>query len=719
MKKVLAFVLVFVLLLTLFPAAALAAYDQDLEKAINSAKAIFDIPKTYNNFSYNISKQNDKTVFNLNWTDKNMQGNVSVTIDSAAKIISYYSYKNVYGRDQKKLPSVSRSDAQIIAENFINKINPASRNKIKFQQNNNPPSIADRNYYFNYIRYENGIPFPENNISVSIDGMTGEVQSYYCNWYEDSVFPESKGVMSLEEAQKQFTDKLGLKLVFKLGYEVKETTPYLVYTNVYSNRFLDAKTGEVMSGDGYFGYYGGMGREKMAMDSRMGGYAPQKPASLTPEEQQAVEKAANIMDQAEAEERARKALNISPDLKLNYVSLYSDWRNKDDYIWNMDFGREEKLGGTTRYYNVSVSMNAANGDIMSFYRGVPYDEDAVVKYTEEQSLKIAVDMIKSLKPDKLSEVERVTWNVPEMRPMNGEKPRESYFNFTRKVSGAYFLDNGFNINVDNVTGTVTSYSYSWYNKTLPSTDKIITAAEADKLFFEKVGIQLQYISQDPSLKDSRILPVPSNREKWDVKLIYAVKPEKPANIDAFTGEVLDYSGKPLVTGDTAQYTDIGGHYAASRIKVLKEFGISLPGTQLIPNQTAQQREFLYLLYKAVNPYNNLAFPENSEDDDNMYSYLIEAGIVKEGEKSPKSIITRQEAVKFVIRALKYDKVAEINKGIYLLPFKDADKIGSGLYGYMAVAYGLNIISGSNGYCNPGNSLTRADAFVLVYNFLNV
>ena len=710
----------FAFLLTLFPTAAFAAYDKELEKAINSAKAMFSIPKGYDNFTYNISKQNDKTVFNLNWTDsKNMLGNVSVTLDSAGKLIGYYSYKNLNGRDQKKLPSVSRSDARLAADNFIKKNNPAAWAKIKYQENNNPLNIADRSYFFNYIRLENGVLFPENSIGVSIDVMTGEVQSYNCNWYENSVFPETEGVIPLENAHQQFTDKLGLQLVFKLNFDEKEQKPYLVYTNVYNNRFIDAKTGEIVSGEGYYGYYGGMGQEKMAMDSRMPSYSVQKPESLTPEEQQAVENAANIMDQNKAEETARKILNIEPAFKLNYVSLYSDWRNKDEYIWNMDFGREEKVGGITRNYGYSVSVDAATGDIVSFYKGLPYDEDAVVKYTEDQSLKTAVNLIKSLKPDKFLEVERITWNVPDVRPMNGEKPRESYFNFARKVNGAYFPDNGFNVSVDNVTGTVISYNFSWYKKPLPSTDKIISAGEADKLFFDKIGIQLQYISQDPSLKDSRIAPIPNDREKWDIKLVYAIKPEKPANIDAFTGVLLDYSGKPLITGNNAQYTDIEGNYAENQIKVLAEFGISLPGQLLEPNKNVFQREFLYLLYKAANPYNNLIFPENSKDDDNMYNYLIEAGIVKEDEKAPQSILSRQDAVKFIIRALNYDKVAEINKGIYKLPFKDADKIKPGLYGYIAVAYGLNLINGSNGYCNPGGSLTRADAFVMVYNFLNV
>jgi len=100
----------------------------------------------------------------------------------------------------------------------------------------------------------------------------------------------------------------------------------------------------------------------------------------------------------------------------------------------------------------------------------------------------------------------------------------------------------------------------------------------------------------------------------------------------------------------------------------------------------------------------------------MYKQLIRRGIVKEGEKDPDAIITRENAVKFIIRVLNYEKVANI-RGIFIVPFEDAEDIAPELEGYVAIAAGLKIVSGSGGKFNPKKELTRAEAAVMIYNCL--
>lgn len=721
MRKTLAISLVLVLLATiLFPFQALAAYDKDLEKAINTAKTLLNITDVYDNFTYTINRQNEKTVFNLSWNDtKNRLGNINVTIDSDGKVINYYAYKPVAGRSLKKLPAFSKGDARKIADTFIRKVHPAAWNNLKYQENNSPMNINDKYYRFNYIRVESNIPFPENGINISIDGMTGEVESFNYNWYDDVTFPDTGGEIGMAAAQQSYVDKLGLKLVYKMNFfEQKDQKPYLVYTNVYNNRYLDAKTGDIIQSENYYGFNAyNETRAKMDMGGGLNSYVGASPQPLSPKEQEAVKNAAEIMDQNKAEELARSIFKIGADFKLNYVSLYNNWSTKEDYNWTMEFGKEEKQSGTTQYYNYSVAIDARSGDVVSFYRSQPYDQNSPVKYTEEQSKKIAADFIKTMNPEKFKEAEQTNWSNP-IRPLaEGEQVRESYFTFTRKTNNIYFLENGFNITVDNTTGTVTSYNFTWYKKPLPAAEKIIDLNQAHKLLFENVGIQLQYISINPAeLYSSKIMP--NETQKKEIKLVYAIRPEKPANIDAFTGKILDYNGKPFEVGGNAQYTDIKGNFAERQIKVLAEYGIALPGSQLKPNQNITQREFLYLLLKSTNPYIAVNLTEDGKDDEALYNALTEAGIVKAGEKSPRSVLSRQDAVKFMIRGLNYDKVAEI-KGIYALPFKDAKKIKPELYGYMAIAYGLKIIQGNDGYCSPADNLTKAQTYVLLYNFLNV
>lgn len=720
MKRCIAFILMMVMTVTMFfPVQALAAYDNELNNAISTAKSLFNIPDGYDNFSYNMSKQNDKTIFDLNWNDsKNKLGSASVTIDTMSRVINYYAFRPSNTRDQKKLPAISNSDARKIADSFIQKINPTFWNNLEFWPSNNIQNVGDRNYEFRYIRIANGIRFPENNVYVSVNGFSGQVESFRSNWYDDLVFPDSTGIISLENAQQQFKDKLGLKLLYQLSFSDRASKPYLVYTNVYNNCFIDAKSGEIVRTDNNWGYYEESSKS-MRGQGDSGGYSEVENKALSPEELEAVQSAAEILDQNKAEEAVRKTFNIDSDYKLNWVSLYADWRNKDGYLWNMDFVHEEKSSADTRYSGIGVSIDAKDGSILSFYKSIPYDPNAQVKYNESQSLKIAEDFIKSMQTEKFQEVERTAWTQPIIEPMiNGDQLRQSNFNYTRKVNGAYFRDNGFSITVDNVTGTVTNYNFNWYNKPLPGTDKIISLGQANKILDESVGMQMQYISENRTADGKYIVPQ-GNDTKRTIKLVYGIKPEKPLNIDAFTGSLLDNSGNVFTDNRMTVYTDIKDSYAERQIKVLTEYGIALPGKQLIPRQNITQRDFLYLLHKATNPYFGIKLTGESKDDEALYNTLTQAGILKEGEWAPGSVVTRQEAVKFIIRALNYDKIAEINKGIYKLPFKDADKIKPGLVGYIAIAYGLNIIQGDQGKCNPGGNLTRADAFIVLYNYLNV
>ena len=60
---------------------------------------------------------------------------------------------------------------------------------------------------------------------------------------------------------------------------------------------------------------------------------------------------------------------------------------------------------------------------------------------------------------------------PIIRPLSEEMPRQQYFTFTRKVGDAYFQGNGFNLNVNAITGEIISYDYNWYKGQLTINSK--------------------------------------------------------------------------------------------------------------------------------------------------------------------------------------------------------------------------------------------------------
>ena len=96
--------------------------------------------------------------------------------------------------------------------------------------------------------------------------------------------------------------------------------------------------------------------------------------------------------------------------------------------------------------------------------------------------------------------------------------------------------------------------------------------------------------------------------------------------------------------------------------------------------------------------------------------MINRGILKEKEKSPEKIVTKEEGIKYIIRALKYDKIADLSN-IYKDLFKDTKDINPELKGYVSIAYGLGIVEGNDGKLNPKVELKREDAANMIYNYL--
>ncbi|KPU45473.1 hypothetical protein OXPF_07060 [Oxobacter pfennigii] len=717
MKKKTSILLVLTLLISLvIPVTSFAEDNTGLNNAISTAKNLIGIIETYDDFSYNMYTTDGKTVYGLNWRDsKNLKGSVDVTIDSNNRILNYYSYKPYEKNKDSKMPTVSKTEAKAKADEFIKKINPEMWTKLEFKEDAAPVNINDTGYYFSYIRIENGIPFMQNNVNVTVNNSTGKVESFYSNWTDDLVFPQSSNLIKLDEAEKIYAEKLGLKLGIKMNYTDKNRTPYLVYTNVYNNRSIDAITGEIVSAsDIYYALAKEASARGASYDMAAGNTAS---IPLTPEELSAVQDASNFIAQTKAEDIARKLLALNNTFKLESVNLYSTGQN-DEFSWSLYFTKETKSNDKATYESASISIDAKTGEVLNFYRYSSNDNEGKVKYDKDQSLKKAQDFIKSMQPSRVSEIEYTTWQEGTPIPYAQEEaPRNYYFTFTRKADGAYFIDNGFNVTVNAVSGEITNYSYNWYKGELPDASAIINSEQAHKILFENVGLTLQYVADYSNPAQSKVIAPPAKDTKPTIRLVYAVNTDKPSNIHAVTGKLLDYAGTEYKEKTVSQYTDIAGHSAEDRIRILAEYGISLDGTEFKPNENIIQKDFLYLLQKSIDPYVSFKPTGEKQADEDFYNYLIRSGIILENEKDPLATVKKEDAVKFLIRGLKYDSVAKI-QGIFNLPFTDKDSINPELQGHMAIAYGLGIIKDDNGSINPSSLITRADAAVALYNFLN-
>ncbi|SHH88255.1 YcdB/YcdC domain-containing protein [Sporanaerobacter acetigenes] len=696
MKRKVSVLLAIVMILTLIPMSSFAQqnFDKQLKEAITKSKELFNIGKEYDKFSSDVSSYDGKTAFNLNWSDsKEKLGSINVSLTVDGEILSYSKSEPYYGENRPKLPKVSKDEGLKIAKDFIGKVSPDIAKNIKYIDRDEQLDIYSDLYNYSFIRTINGMIYDENNVNITVDNITGEVRDYYTNWDKDIVFSEAKDVISKEKAQELYKQKIGLKLIYKTSYIEREPRLYLTYASLRNNLGIDAKNGEAVQ-IGYYGpYYEGM-------DMNMGAKGEENAENLSPDEQEAVESVSGLISEEEAEKLGRKYLEINKDYKLDSVNLYRDWKNKGEYKWYLGF--RKNVNGVEKYS--SVAVNAKSKELISFYRWDDVNSNKEIKYNEKQALDIAKNFIVKTNPEKVNNIEYID-PVADSRRVDEVPQKIVNLNFMRIENGAYVLDDAIRVSVDLTEGKIVEYEMDWYNGKLPSKDKVISIDEAYNILFDQIGMEVRYT-------------VPNRYEKTDNKkleaiLVYGLKKDKPNDIDANTGKILNYEGIPYEKREKISYKDIEKSYAKDKINILTQYGIGFSGNEFKPSEKLNQRDFLFLLAKANNSYLS---SDISNNDEKLYSYLINTGIVKDDEKAPKKIMTKEEAIKYIIRALKYDKVADLNN-IYKDLFKDTKDINPELKGYVSIAYGLKIVEGSNGYLRPKAELKREDGANLIYNFL--
>ncbi len=724
MKRILATITTMAVIFTLaIPLQAFAAdMDKALENAIKTAKTKFDIPADYK-FTSSISTEGTRKIFYLNWNSKDTVNakSVNVRIDDTGMILGYDTYSPDDYAIARKLPAISRQEAKAKADEFIKKLDPGLPSQLKYQENTQG-NLQDTSYYLSYYRVVNGIPFYNDTVYLSINRETGKLLNYNRQWTDVAAFPASSGIKTLAQAEEAYKTELGLKLIYKYSYIDNKLKTYLVYTPVYENSSyaLNAFTGKRIQVGAV--YYGGLYDKGMGMNVAFAESAKAEPANvvLNPDELKAVEEAAKLktVEEAEKTARAAKFLGLTDDFKLTYSNLNQNYPDGSQYIWSLNFNKEDKENPGNNSF-ISATINANTGEITTFYRSVPYVQDAKAKYDLAASKAAVEEFLSKSYPEYFKQVKYNELAGNNIVYSGTAKPQNYNFTYDRIVNGITFPDNGMYINYDAVNGIVTSFNLNWINTDFPAIDKVIPADTAYAKLFSGIGLTLEYKVKPPAqAADAKILPQPA-QTRAEVELAYVLKMGIPLFLDAFTGGVVDYNGNPYTEQKTVLYTDIKGDPAEKQISVLAENGVNLDGAEFKPGTEINQKDFLTLLSKTMSYYGPVITQKSAAQDiDQLYAYLTREGVVKNGEKAPDAAVTNEDAVKFIIRAMKLDKAADL-KDIYIINFKDKSEISPALTGYVALAAGLKITAGSDGSFGPKTKLTRAGAAVMIYNYLQV
>lgn len=690
------------------------ANADNLEQIIKLVKSKISVPTSLSEFSYDYdSNSYDRNpTWSLQWSSKDNKRYINVTCDKEGNII-YYNY---YGGRSKQAPVYLKSELKSKADNFINKIASNIVGKIKYV--NSKSDIYSGSYTYNYERVENGIPMPDNSISVEVDYKTGEIKSYNASWLYNVEIPSKTTKITKEEA----AEKIGKNVTMELSYQNAYTTEadgttkvkaFLVYRPSNDYIAVDAKTGEVYTTQNQW-IDNNKSKESYEMNSIA--YAGNMDEiALTQEEINSLQEMKKLISKEQAIKAVKENKSLLIDENINAISaklykgsdysIYDSSKSSTQYVWNitMNDTREvkENSSDTYRAY-ANARVDAVTGKILSFDASVKeyYNpvtdtwKSVTVKYSMKQGKKILESFLKEQIPDKFEKVAFTDNNNDYVVTYVDNK--EVYggynYNYERVNEGISYKYNYISGSVDGVTGKIYNFEYNWDdNITFESPKGAMSPEKAFKAYIGNEGYHLVY----------EVNNIHNNTDTYsvtnEVRLVYRTD-INPHYVSPFTGKILNSDGSVYdKTQDTYSYSDVNGLSSERNILILADLGIGFNGGTFKPNEFITVNELTELMEKA-------GFYISDDDS-----------IVKN-----KNMITisRLDASKLALSLLGYNKVATI-KGIYSVDFNDKETINQSDIGYVAIAWGLNLIkTDSNNKINANEKVTRENTADLIIGMLN-
>ncbi|NPV26085.1 MAG: S-layer homology domain-containing protein [Firmicutes bacterium] len=712
------------LLLTLIPAGALADDKPavSLEQAIRTVKDNFEIPKEYTRFTSGYNNYDNRQVWSLDWNKPGEPGgSFHAQVDAITGEITNVNYWDAKYQPEPglRLPTISKAEAQEIAAKLLARLAP---NRVaELQLVTDDDQVMPLNNYgpvtYNFIwqRVVNGAVFPGNGVYIGVRGDDGRVINYNLNWTK-SALPATAGAISPEKAREAFEKAGMLELQYFMSPPYKPLAAgekprvQLVYQLHHpSNGVIDALTGEPVILDSGSWLLNGGGGDGGAQEMARKALASQAPLSpLSPEELQEIEKTAKLISQDEAVAAVKKWVDIPADLVLRNANLMTAWQSPETRIWHLYWNAKNPGPGKPDY--ISARVNALTGELLGFDLSSPYPgPEKAGKLSREAAQKMVENFLRQVQPQRFQEVK-----LEENNPGGGPRPlKESqnppvqYFIYQRVVNGIVFPGNTISVTVDTVAGRIISYNLNWFDLDFPAPEKLLNANEATEAFLKNRPLTLSYNQ----------VYGPAGPEK--VQLVYqplAAPGKEVTNlIDAKTGEPLDWQGKPLAQQPRAhRFTDIQGSFGEQEITLLGQAGIfGEYGDTFRPAENITAASLLRAMLMA----NNGPWGIIDLSDEDVLKQARERGWLKE-DLLPNATISREMLAKMVIRLLNLERAARV-QGIYQVPYADTNAIAKDSFGYVALAWGLDILKGDGSYFRPDQAVTRAEAAVALVRAMKV
>lgn len=696
-RQTAALIIALMMALTVFPVSA--AESSGLESAILSVKARVDIPTECTEFSSQTRSDDNITVYQTEWRtkeDSDTQKSCSVSITDKGDIISYSLYVErddySYSSDAK-FAKLTAEEYTNIAKDWLFKVNP----KWKSEMPSDKISCSELNIYGDTVsvtfeRYINGLPFCGDTAYVQIDKENGTVTDMNANYtYADNI-PSADKAISAEDAEKKFLEASPMEIRYT---ENEDNKAVLIYVPKNAYYQIDAFTGEEFDRFIY-GYSSGGGSTGNAPTEAAADNALEKGDGLSEAELQNLAEIEGLMGIEQLRSVAESIKNTGIE-DMEYVSCsyvlqnsyvvrdkndesrsyaavlrYAPKNNKDNYYGGLYINLDAKSGELTRLYN------------NIYHKADDEYEKPMVKYAS--AIQSAEDFIRNYGGGIIDSV----------KTPDGESEKDSlyyYLDFQRYENDIPFSQNYASVCIDGKTGYIKSYYKNWdADMEFESPDGIISSQQAGESLMDKVGLNLSY---QKKAGDSKTVP--------EIGMTYELNSGSTYYIGAKSGECTDYRGNIYKAEELRLPNDISGHYAEDRIKrLIENRALSLSGDT-----------------ESFRPDEYITVAEFSEMMDTVFGRRIAvwAGDIKESKVSDDSNTSREAAADIMASAAGFGEASKL-KDIYVTGFEDEANIDADKLGAVAIIKGLGVMSGDeNNYFNPKAFLTRADAAIMLYNYL--
>ena len=721
--------------------------SEKLEEIIKKVRPLIEVPEEFEEFSwdFNAGSYYSLPTWSLGWTDGET-GEIFVRCDNEGRITSYsrYDYNKPYGAF---LPEKAPEEFTNIALDFAKKTSPHIADSEFKLSNVVTTSLYNDTYTYRFTRYENGVIVPDNSLSVSVNHKTGVVENYSLSYTADVTFNEKVPVISEEKAKEILAENQNMVLSYSLKTEydeetgeIKERKAYLVYRPEKGYVSVDAYTGEVYierntwtvneTGKNMAGSGGGILMDSMATESAKREESAEYELTEKELEQLGVLDSLITKDEAIAVVSENDMLFIDPKATAVTAHLNKDYgatpvmvknedgteKEEEQYVWNLTFNApydEDKYGYSYMY----AVVDANDASLISFSASTPdhwyYTENKLavpeLKYTHEQAQETAFAFIQKMLPEKSESVRLSSThdNTPikylatadgKSTPVYGVKN----FNYTRVNEGIDFTYNRVNTAVDLITGKITSYSYTWYDDVVFESPKdVISPKDALMSLYSYEGFGLNYeINSDYTynkyLADRNSGKYIDYDALYDTetysRVVYSCYNPGTTIIRALDGVMITGSGEEYKKYEGYTYDDIEGHWAEETIRRFSYIGVGFEGGSFLPENEISDQELVELFRSG-----------------RLYE--------RDGFKLSEGTVTRADAVKYIISALGYYKIACL-ENVFITDFADNTQLKSEDVGFIAIARGFGLIEGDANSFRPYDMITRAEALTLIENVID-